>query len=100
VASAANHLGDILRAQGDLAGARAYLERALRIMEAEAITLGTDYPDLATTAGNLARVLQAQGELSRAGALYERSLRFFQTCLGENHRSTVWVRTHLQSLGG
>jgi Tfp pilus assembly protein PilF len=46
-----NNLGGLLRAQGDLAGARPYYERALAILEAK---LGPDHPRTKNVRNNLA----------------------------------------------
>ncbi len=53
VAKGLNNLGLVLQAQGDLAGARAALERALRILER---FLPPDHPHIATVRENLARL--------------------------------------------
>ena len=45
-----NNLGAVLRAQGELAGARAHYQRALRIDEA---AYGPDHPEVATDVNNL-----------------------------------------------
>ncbi len=46
-----NNLGALLRAQGDLAGAKPYYERALAIREA---VLGPQHPDTRTSRDRLA----------------------------------------------
>jgi Flp pilus assembly protein TadD len=63
VAISANNLGLVLRAQGDLAGARAQCERALRIGEA---TLKPDDPHIAIRVNNLGLVLREQGGFGRS----------------------------------
>ncbi|HEX6112455.1 MAG TPA: tetratricopeptide repeat protein [Geminicoccaceae bacterium] len=50
VAIRVNNLGSVLRALGDLAGARAAFERALPIFER---VLGPDHPSTRTVRGNL-----------------------------------------------
>ena len=51
VATSLNNLGLVPKeGQGDLAGARAHLERALKIREA---TLGPEHPDVAQSLNNL-----------------------------------------------
>ena len=59
VATYRNNLGSVLRALGDLKGARVQLERALAISEE---ALGPDHPDVAISRGNLSGVLQALQE--------------------------------------
>jgi hypothetical protein len=59
VAAWRNNLGGVLRALGDLAGARAQLERALEIGEA---ALGPDHPNVAIYRDNLAVVAAELGE--------------------------------------
>jgi hypothetical protein len=59
VATRRDSLGGVLQALGDLAGARAQLERAPAIGEA---ALGPDHPTVATIRGNLGRVLHALQE--------------------------------------
>jgi Tfp pilus assembly protein PilF len=51
-----NNLGFLLQAQGDLAGARPYLERALAILDK---VLGAVHPSTKIAAGNTASVLDA-----------------------------------------
>jgi Flp pilus assembly protein TadD len=68
-ASSLNNLAVVLKAQGDLAGARPLHERALAIREK---VLGAEHPD---TVMNLnAVLLQAQGDLAGARPLLERAL--------------------------
>ena len=75
-----NNLGAVLQAQGDLAGARALFERALRIDEA---AYGPDHPDVARNRSTIsASVLQAQGDYAGARALFERALRIDEAALG------------------
>ena len=56
VATCANNLGRVLRAQDDYAGARTLYERALRISEA---ALGAEHRTVAIRLNNLGLVLQA-----------------------------------------
>ncbi|MGH9283211.1 MAG: tetratricopeptide repeat protein, partial [Acidimicrobiales bacterium] len=58
------NLGRVLRELGDLAGARAQLERALEISEA---ALGPDHPRVATLRGSLDGVLEALSEAPPEG---------------------------------
>ena len=54
-----NNFAQLLQAQGDLAGARPLLERALAIREK---VLGPEHPDTAASLHNLALLLHAQGD--------------------------------------
>ena len=63
-ATSLNNLADLLRDQGDFAGARPLHERALAIRER---ALGSEHPDTATSLNNLAILLKAEGDF--AGAL-------------------------------
>ncbi|MCH9680944.1 MAG: tetratricopeptide repeat protein [Deltaproteobacteria bacterium] len=67
---------------GDIAGARADLERALVLVERDP---GLDHPDALVVLGALASVLKAQGERDRADAIYERILAALQRVLGPSH---------------
>jgi tetratricopeptide (TPR) repeat protein len=58
-ATSLNNLGSLLQVQGDLAGAKPYLERALAISEA---VLGPQHPYIATGLNNLGLLFQAQGD--------------------------------------
>jgi tetratricopeptide (TPR) repeat protein len=64
VAIRRNNLGNVLRALGDLEGARVQLEQALAISEA---ALGPDHPNVATVRSNLGSLLQALQEASAEG---------------------------------
>jgi len=86
----------VLQDQGDLAGARACYERALKIDEA---TFGPDHPTVAIRVNNLGSVLRDQGELAGARACLERALGILRKFLGEDHPKTVLVRRNLESLG-
>jgi tetratricopeptide (TPR) repeat protein len=79
-----HELAGVLRAQGELAGARARLERSLDI---EQKVHGTeDHPDVAASLHELAGVLLAQGDLAGARARLERSLAIEQKVHGtEDH---------------
>ena len=58
-----NNLAVTLRAQGDLAGARALQERCSR---PSGRLLGDEHPDTLTSMNNLAVTLRAQGDLAGA----------------------------------
>jgi tetratricopeptide (TPR) repeat protein len=85
-AGSLNNLANVLRAQGDLAGARPLFERALAIREK---ALGPEHPDTATCLNNLASVLKAQGDFAGARPLYERALAIREKALGPEHSDTA-----------
>ena len=77
-----NNLGYHLKMVADYAGARASLERALRIDEA---AFGPHHPNVATDVNNLGSVQQAQGDLEGARASLERALRIDEAAFGPHH---------------
>ena len=77
-----NNLAVLLRAQGDLAGARPLYERALAIREK---VLGPEHPDTARASTTSPVLLQAQGDLAGARPLYERALAIEEKVLGPEH---------------
>jgi tetratricopeptide (TPR) repeat protein len=81
---------------GDLEGARASYERALRIDEA---AFGPDHPEVATDVNNLGGVQQDLGDLAGALASYERALGIFERFLPAGHPNIEIVRGNLESLG-
>ncbi|MBT5711980.1 tetratricopeptide repeat protein, partial [Candidatus Poribacteria bacterium] len=81
VAGYVNNLGNCLRNQGDLNGAKAHLERALRTESA----LEPTGPQVAIVLNNLGMVLRAQGDLSAAREHYERAIRIDEVALGSDH---------------
>ncbi len=89
-----NSLGYHLRAIADYAGARAALERALRILEH---VLGPEHPHVATLWNNLGLVLQDLGDLAGAKAAYQRALRILKASLGPDHPQ---VAIAVNNLGG
>jgi hypothetical protein len=64
VATRANNIGSILKAQRDLTGALESTRRALAIDEK---VYGLDHPQVARDVNNIGQILQDQGDL--AGAL-------------------------------
>jgi tetratricopeptide (TPR) repeat protein len=90
-----NNLGSVLKDLGDLGGAKAAYERALRIDEK---TFGPEHPSVATDVNNLGSVLQDLGDLGGAKAAYERALAIFRKFLGEDHPNTKTVRQSLELL--
>jgi tetratricopeptide (TPR) repeat protein len=88
-----NQLGRVLRAQGDLAGARPAYERALAIDQA---AYGPTHPEVATDLNNLGGLLRAQGRLAEARSCYERALAIYEQASGSTHPYTA---TCLSNLG-
>jgi Flp pilus assembly protein TadD len=85
----------VLRAVGDLAGARAQLERALQISEA---ALGPDHPDIGVRRANLGLVLHDLGDLAGARTQLERALQISEATLGPDHPRTSAIRERAMSL--
>jgi len=71
----------VLKDLGDLSGARAAFERAIKILEDN---LGTDHPQVATGVNNPGGVLKDLGDLNGARAAYERAIKFWKTS-GTDH---------------
>ncbi|MBI5354440.1 MAG: tetratricopeptide repeat protein [Chloroflexi bacterium] len=88
-----NNLGKVMKDQGDLVGARAAYERAIKIWEAD---LGTEHPQVATGVNNLGSVMKDQGDLASARTAFERALKIFEANLGEDHPN---VATLVNNLG-
>ncbi|HRF06966.1 FxSxx-COOH system tetratricopeptide repeat protein, partial [Accumulibacter sp.] len=84
--TAMNNLAGTLRAQGDLAGARALQEQALAVSRR---VLGEEHPATLTSMNNLAGTLRAQGDLAGARALQEQALAVRRRVLGEEHPDTL-----------
>ncbi|MCL4262588.1 MAG: tetratricopeptide repeat protein [Anaerolineae bacterium] len=93
VATRLNNLGMLLKDEGDLAGARPYLERALAIDEK---ALGPDHPEVAIRLNNLGMLLQAEGDLTGARPYLERALAIDEKALGPDHPE---VAIRLNNLG-
>ena len=83
----------MLQAQGDLAGARAAVERALAIDEK---SFGPDHPSVALDVNNLGNVLQAEEDLAGARAAYERALRILEKSLPADHPNIATAREKLR----
>ena len=90
-----NDLADLLRDQGDFAGARPLHERALAIREK---ALGPEHPATATSLNNLAILLKAQGDFRGARPLYERALAIREKALGPEHAATATSLNNLANL--
>jgi predicted negative regulator of RcsB-dependent stress response len=95
VARTMDSLGRVLYDQGDLAGARAHLERALAIAEA---TVGSEHHWVAGTLDILGQVLRDQGDLAGARACLQRAHKILQAELGPDHVDTQAVARRLESL--
>jgi tetratricopeptide (TPR) repeat protein len=95
VASTLTNLGIVLRELGELAAARAAVERALGIVED---AYGPDHPEVAATLGNLGIVRWALGEVPAARAAVERALGIFEAAYGPEHPSTRKTRSALRSI--
>ncbi|MBN1138322.1 MAG: tetratricopeptide repeat protein [Anaerolineae bacterium] len=83
------HLHDV----AEYAGARAALERALRIDKA---ALGPEHPKVAIRINNLGVVLKDLGDLAGARAAYEQALRIDEATFGPEHPN---VATDVSNLG-
>jgi tetratricopeptide (TPR) repeat protein len=90
-----NNLGIVLRALGNLAGARRNYEQALKIDEA---FYGLDHPSVAIDVNNLGRVLHDLGDLARAQVNFERALKIFKNVFGNDHPRTKRVQENIDSL--
>ena len=88
-----NNLGSVLKDLGDLAGARAAYERALKIDEA---AFGPDHPNVASDVNNLGSVLKDLGDLAGARAAFERALSIFEKFLPADHPNIRTVRGHFE----
>jgi tetratricopeptide (TPR) repeat protein len=96
-ATSLNNLGSLLKAMGDLSGARPYYERALAIDEK---VLGKEHPDTAIDYGNLGSLVAALGDVEEGRALLERALQIFLAKLGPNHPYTQETLRRLSALDG
>ena len=92
IAASLHSLAGVLKAQGDLAGARQRLERSLEI---KARVFGTeDHPDVAASLHSLAGVLKAQGDLAGARQRLERSLEISARVFGTEDHPDVAASLH------
>jgi tetratricopeptide (TPR) repeat protein len=90
--SCLHSLAGVLHAQGDLAGARAHLERSLEITQK---VHGTqDHPNVAASLHALAGVLRAQGDLASARDRLEHSLKIKQQVHGTEEHPDVAASLH------
>ena len=87
--------GTVLRDLGDLACARAALERALAIREA---VYGHEHPDTAHSLWSLGILERDTGDTQQAGECLEEALSIFEKSLPPDHPSIKTVREDLESL--
>jgi Tetratricopeptide repeat len=85
----------VLHDQGDLAGARAALERAVAITQA---ALSPDHLWVGFALANLGIVLCEQGDLAEGRAQLERAHVIFQAALGPDHPTTQALARRLGHL--
>ena len=78
-----------------MVGARAALERAIEILEAN---LGKEHPKVAIGVNNLGLVMQEQGDLVSAHAAFEHALAIFKKFLPPDHPNIKLVQENLDSL--
>lgn len=98
VALSLNVLARTLEAEGDLAGARTELERALAMQRRT--FANADHLSVAVTLGLLGRVLATQGDLQGARGHLERSLEIQERWLGPEHPQSVAALRALAALDG
>ena len=97
-----NNLGFVHYRQGDLSGARDYLEGALCINET---AFGPNDPEVASTLNNLGQVLHREGDLADARDAHERALEIKEADpdFGPNHpdvgRTLNYLGVVLRDLG-
>jgi tetratricopeptide (TPR) repeat protein len=84
-AAALNNLADLLKAQGDLTGARPLFERSLMIFEK---VFGPEHPKANLVRTNLARLFLAEGAATEAFIASETALAALEESLGKNHSWT------------
>ena len=88
-----NNIGLILRAKGDLEGAIAYTERALKIAER---VHGPDDPDVALIVNNLSQIFQEKEETSTTPSLsLQRALEIDQKAYGPDHPREALLAANL-----
>ncbi len=82
VANLSNLLGQILKDKGDLDGALAYVQRALKIDEK---VFGPEHPNIARDANNIGTILKDKGDLDGALAYVQRALKIGEKVFGAEH---------------
>lgn len=92
VASLANNLGFISKANGDLEGAEAQFLRALEITHSQ---YGQSHEETATVSSNLGALYQAGGFHEQAREMHMIALETRRTLLGEEHPDTAQSHNNL-----
>jgi tetratricopeptide (TPR) repeat protein len=95
VAASLNHLGNVLIAREEYAGAKAAFERSLAVREK---ALGPNDPAVATTLSNLAIVHQDMGEYAAARPLLERALAIREKAFGPDDPAVAEIALNLGEL--
>ncbi len=81
-ANLSNQLGLVLLAKGDLDGALAYAQRALKIDEK---VFGPEHPNVGRDANNIGQILKDKGDLDGALAYAQRALKIDEKVFGPEH---------------
>jgi tetratricopeptide (TPR) repeat protein len=85
----------VLQALGDLAGARAAYERALKIREN---SFGKEHPDVAVSLWSLGVLAQKEGNRDIAKEYYERALQIYEKFLPPDHPYIRNLKGYVDSL--
>ncbi|MEM9462092.1 MAG: tetratricopeptide repeat protein [Myxococcota bacterium] len=93
VAHSLNHLGLVLRSQGEYEAAQHHHQRALAIKQK---ALGPDHPSVAATLQNLGNVsFFSQGDYENAKTYYHKALTIYEKALGLDHPSVAVTLSNL-----
>lgn len=95
VAASYDHLGSLLRAQGDYQASRERFEEALRLYR---MLLGDTHPRVADTLNDLAVLEDAQGHYDEAEALFRESLAVRIETLGEDDLEVAETLNNLAAI--
>ena len=87
-----SNLASLLKAQGDLPGARPLYQRALSIREK---ALGSKHRLTGQNPANLASPHYAQRDLAGARKLFERAVAIYDTTLGPENPDTIFIHDNL-----
>jgi eukaryotic-like serine/threonine-protein kinase len=90
-----NALGNLMRKQGDYAGAVDYHERARALFEK---TLGPSHPKVAQATKNVGNSYWSKGQLDEALALYQKALEIQLRALGPDHPDTAGTRVNVAAV--
>ena len=88
-------VGNLLYRMGHLQQARARLERALQIDEAN---YGPMHPEVATVLLRLGMVLRGLGDIDSARTCFQRALTVATETLGEDHANVANIKRELSEL--